>query len=242
MTLNFGHRGASHEAPANTLAAFEQAAARGADGVELDVQLSRDGVPVVIHDSSVDGTTDGRGLVRDMTLAELKELDAGVKFRRSFAGERIPTLQEVADAVGRRLLLNIELKARGARDDGLAAAVVRCIEANHLVERVVVSSFGRLAIRRVRQINPRIPVGALYCRDPFFSQRPWPDSTARPDAVHPWHEMIDEQFMRWARRQGYRVHAWTVDDPARMRQLVKWGVDLVITNRPDLLQQVLAQG
>ena len=114
--LNFAHRGASHEAPANTLAAFLLAVDLGAEGIELDVHLSKDGHVVVIHDFDVAATTDGQGLVCDKTLAELKDLDAGSWFDPVFAGQRIPTLQEVIDAVGGRLLLNIELKVRV--DDG----------------------------------------------------------------------------------------------------------------------------
>src|SRR5512136_2536678 len=138
--LNFAHRGASHEAPANTLAAFLLAADLGADGIELDVHLSKDGHVVVIHDFDVATTTDGRGLVCDKTLAELKELDAGSWFDPVYAGQRIPTLQEVIGAVGQRLLLNIELKAKGWGDKGLAAKVVQIVEQNDLVDRVVLSS------------------------------------------------------------------------------------------------------
>ena len=238
-TLCFAHRGASKEAPANTLPAFFRAREVGADGAELDVHLSKDGELVVIHDFQVDGTTDGRGLVRDKTLAELRELDAGGWFDPAFAGERIPTLQEVIDTVGRHLLLNIELKVRGQKDDGLAAAVVRAVEANSLVDRVVLSSFSRLAIRRVRQLNARIPIGYLYSFDPLLTHRPWPQSLVRPDAVHPWHKLIDERYVRWAREQGYRIHTWTVDSPGDMRRLIDMGVDIVITNYPDLLRAML---
>jgi glycerophosphoryl diester phosphodiesterase len=238
-TLNFGHRGASRAAPANTLAAFERAAELGADGIELDVHLSRDSELVVIHDFSLEGTTDGRGLVRDRTLAELKELDAGGWFSPAFAGERIPTLQEVVEAVGRRLLLNIELKCREGGEDGLASAVVGLIERNGLLGRVIVSSFNRQAIRRVREMDPRVLIGALYEIDPFVTLRPWPRELARPEALHPYHRMLSRVYVRWAKGRGYRIHTWTVDDPGRMRQLVEWGVEIIITNRPDVLRQVL---
>ena len=240
-TLNFGHRGASREAPANTLAAFVRAADLGADGVELDVHLSRDGHVVVIHDFALDSTTDGHGLVKDLTLVELKRLDAGAWFGPSFAGERIPTLQEVIDTVGRRLLLNIELKSRGGDEDDLITAVLSLIEHNGLLGRVVVSSFNRQAIRRVRQLAPRVPVGVLFDVDPLATLRPWPKDLARPDALHPHHRALSRAYVRCAKRRGYRIHTWTVDEPARMRQLVNWGVEIIVTNRPDLLGQVLAE-
>ena len=138
--LNFAHRGASHNAPENTLAAFLLAIELGADGIELDVQLSKDGEIVVIHDLILETTTDGVGPVRERTLAELKELDAGRRFDPAYAGQRIPTLQQVIDAVGHRLLLNIELKTMSWRDEGLAEAVVQAIEDNDLLDRTVVSS------------------------------------------------------------------------------------------------------
>jgi len=240
-TLNFGHRGASREAPANTLAAFARAAALGADGVELDVHLSRDREVVVIHDFVLDGTTNGHGPVRDRTLAELKELDAGAWFNPAFSGERIPTLQEVFDAVGKRLLLNIELKSRGGEEAELVAAVLGLVERNDLLGRVVISSFNRQAVAQVRRMNPHIPVGLLFEIDPFVTLRPWPGSLARPEALHPYHRMVSHAYVRWAGWRGYRIHTWTVDDPLRMRQLVEWGVEIVITNRPDLLAQVLAE-
>ncbi|HSR34837.1 MAG TPA: glycerophosphodiester phosphodiesterase [Anaerolineae bacterium] len=238
--LNFAHRGASHKAPENTLAAFLLAVELGADGIELDVQLSRDGEAVVIHDLNLETTTDGHGLVRNSTLAELKKLNAGSWYDPAFSDQRIPTLQEVIDAAGHHLLLNIELKTSSLRDDGLAATVVRIIEENHLQDRVVVSSFNPLAVRRVKRLNPSIPVGLLYAPDmPFFLRRPWSRHLLQPEALHPHLSIIDEKYMRWAREHGYRVHTWTVDEPDEMGQLMRLGVDLIITNRSDLLNQML---
>ena len=238
--LNFAHRGASHEAPENTLAAFLLAGELGADGIELDVQLSKDGEVVVIHDFVLETTTNGQGPVRDRTLAELKELDAGSSYDPLFAGQRIPTLQEVIEAVGRHLLLNIEIKTKSARDDALAQAVVRIVEEHHLLDRIIVSSFNPLALRQVRNLNPWIPLGLLYAPDlPRLLRRPWSRHLVRPEALHPHHATVDKQYVDWARAQGYRIHTWTVDDPGRMWQLMRQGVDIIITNQPDQLRQVL---
>jgi len=155
-----GHRGASHAAPQNTLAAFRKAADVGADGVELDVHLSRDGVPVVIHNDSVDATTDGTGLVRDMTLVQLQALDAGAHFDAAFAGERIPTLEEVLAEVGMRLLTNIELKA--GQTSALVPAVVELVRRMGMATRVWFSSFKPYALYRARALAPEIPCGLLY--------------------------------------------------------------------------------
>ena len=238
--LNFAHRGASHEAPENTIPAFLLAIELGADGIELDVQLSRDGEVVVIHDFVLETTTDGHGPVRDRTLAELKALDAGSWFDPLFVGQRIPTFQEVVEAVGPRLLLNVELKTASLRDDGLAEAVVRTLEENQLLGRVVVSSFNPLALQRVRNLNPWIPIGFLYGPGlPLLLRRPWFRRLIHPEALHPHHSMVDEKYVRWAREKGYRLHAWIVDEPGKMWQLMRQGVDLIITNRPDVLREVL---
>jgi len=238
--LNFAHRGASHEAPQNTLAAFRLAREMGADGVELDVQVSKDGEAVVIHDFTVDATTDGQGTVKDKTLAELKELDAGYWFDDRFVGQRIPTLEEVIIVLGHQLLLNIELKAQGFGSADLVAEVVRLIEDHNLVHRVIVSSFNPLALRRVKKLNHRIPTGLLYYFDlPAHLLRSLLLLLANPDALHPEKHLVTQEYMRWARDRSYRVNVWTVDEPAEMKRLIALGVDGIITNRPDVLREIL---
>lgn len=241
--LNFAHRGASAEAPANTLAAFLLAGELGADGVELDVHLSQDEELVVIHDFTLEATTNGHGPVQSKTLAELKELDAGSWFDPAFAGLEIPTLQEVVDAVGDHLLINIELKTKSLRDDRLSAAVVRFVERNHLFKRVLVSSFNPMALRWVRQLNASIPIGLLIdAKQPFWLPPGWLCALSQPDALHPHYSRVDAGYVRRARAQGYRVHTWTVDDPGEIWRLVRNQVDLIITNRPDVLRRVLLNG
>lgn len=237
-TLNIAHRGASAVAPENTLAAFEKAAQLGADGIELDVRLCADGVPVVIHDASVDATTDGSGRVAGMTLAELKQLDAGSWFGPAFAGERIPTLAETVATIGDQLLLNIELKGEGLVDRGLVHAVVDLVEDHWLAERVLVSSFNPLALRHVQEIAPQILTGMLYtirarlALARLVSARPY-------TAMHPHVRTLDEGHRNWIREHNHRIHVWTVDDSSEMRRLVEWGVDGIMTNVPDRLRTVL---
>jgi glycerophosphoryl diester phosphodiesterase len=152
-------------------------------------------------------------------------------------------LQEVIDAVGHRLLFNIELKSQSLRDEGLAVEVVRLVEDNNLVDRVVISSFQPLAVWRAKRLNSRIPVGLLYSsEEPLLLRRPWFRHLVRPEALHPDYNIVDQDYVRWAKERGYRVHVWTVDEPEDMRQLLRAGVDLIITNRPDLLAEVLAAG
>ena len=238
--LNVAHRGASAAAPGNTLAAFEKAVELGADGVELDVQLSADGVPVIMHDFTVGATTDGSGRVGDLTLAQLRQLDAGVRFAPRFAGQRIPTLAEVLEAFGSQLLFNIELKTTSLRDNGLEQAVVSEVRRQGLDSRVLFSSFNPLSLRRVKKIAPHISAGLLYdLNEPLPLRKAWLAFLAPHEARHPHYKMVDARYVAWARKRGYGVNTWTVDDPGEMRRLIRLGVDGIITNVPDLLRSVL---
>ena len=220
--LIIGHRGASADAPENTLAAFALALEQGADGVELDVQLCADGVPVVMHDDTVDRTCDGAGRVSDLTLAELQLL--------SIAGDHpIPTLDDVFALLGRRALYNVELKALGLSDGGLAAAVARVIAAHNVADRVLISSFSPFTVHAAQRAMPAgVPVALLRERRATRLAHAF----LRAAADHPYYGLVDEALMAWARRRGLRVNVWTLDDPAEARRLIRLGVQGIITNRP----------
>jgi glycerophosphoryl diester phosphodiesterase len=212
----------------------------GADGIELDVQLSRDGEAVVIHDFTVDATTDGHGAVREMTLAQLKALDAGSWFESRFVGEHIPTLQEVFNAIGHRLVINIEIKSLPGRSRGLEAEVVRLIEDNSLTHRVLVSSFNPRSLRKVKRLNSNILTALLHGPHmSVFSWSAWLSSIAPHEFRHPHHSTVDERFMARMQQKGYRVNVWTVNEPDEMRRLLTLDVDGIITDRPDLLASIL---
>lgn len=238
-TLVLGHRGASAYAPMNTIPAFEKAVEQGADGVELDVHLSKDGQLIVLHDFTIDHTTNGTGLAKDFTLAQLKELDAGAKFNPSYAGTRIPTLDEVFETVGSKLrIINVEIKSMDIdTTDGVEQLTANCIARHNLQDKIIVSSFNPYALHRFRAILPQVAIGYLYM----------PDETAAlylmndlpHEARHPYHVMIDAAYMAYAREHGYRVNTWTVNDPVRAVELQKLGVDAVITDTPDVMVEAL---
>lgn len=239
--LNFAHRGARLQAPENTIPAFELAADLGADGIEFDVILSRDSTPVVIHDFHVDQTTNGSGPVKEKTFEELRELDAGSHFSGTFAGTPIPELSEVLEAVGQRLLLNIELKSTDA-SSLLARIVTGEIKRHSLDERVVISSFNPIILRHVRQIAPQMPIGYLYA--PGMSFLLSSGILARPiigkhQARHPHFSMVDEKYMAWARSHSYRVNVWTVNEAADVHRMRDLGVDMVMSDAPDLVRDIL---
>jgi glycerophosphoryl diester phosphodiesterase len=240
--LNLGHRGASAAAPANTLAAFRLALELGADGFELDVQLTADNELVVMHDYSVDHTTDGSGLVQQKTLAELKKLDAGVRFAPRFAGERIPTLREVFAMAGKGPCINVEIKTTSPRGKGLEPRLVALIREYGLGERLVLSSFNPFALWRMRRLAPDLKLALLYADDlPTYLRDRWLAFLSHPNALNPKYTMATTDHVRWAQAHGYELYVWTVDDESEMRRLAGLGVTGIISNKPDVLKRVLSE-
>jgi glycerophosphoryl diester phosphodiesterase len=237
VTLIFGHRGASAYAPENTLAAFRRALQLGADGFELDVTLSADGAPVVIHDDTLERTTDGCGPVAKQTLKQLKQLEAGYprKFGAAFAGERIPTLDEVFAAFGQQAIINVELKQDSSPGRQLAQRVVELIHAHHSRARVILSSFYEDNLRRVQQLDATLPLGLLYSPDePGRVLRAWLNPEVRVEFHHPHYRLMNALTLRWIRKQGYRVNVWTVNAESDLLRLMRLSVDGLITDCPDV--------
>ncbi|RMG85713.1 MAG: glycerophosphodiester phosphodiesterase [Chloroflexi bacterium] len=238
--LVFGHRGASHDAPMNTLPAFELALAQGADGVELDVQLTRDGHLVVIHDESVDATTNGHGFVRDMTLAQLRELDSGSWFGSQFANTQIPTLDEVFETLGRRIIINVEIKSKSLRPTNIEAKVAEVIRRHAMQKHVIVSSFNPMALRRFRKQMPDVDIGYLHAPNlPFYLS--WLMLGIAYQADHPYEQSVDEQYMQNARLKNHPVNVWTVNDPERARVLNALGVHSIMTDMPAVIIEALSR-
>lgn len=217
-----GHRGASSEVPENTLASFRRAGEQGADAVEMDVHLSRDGVPVVIHDHLLLRTTGVQGRVEQKTVEELKHLDAGKFFNPKFAGERIPTLEEAALEFQGRLFVEV-------KDSPWSVPVVLdTLKRAGALGRATVISFHPLILRQVR----RAPTALLVADEsPDFLKRPlgWWLSKAR--AVAPFYTLADG-MLDAAKRRGLPVYPWTVDSIGIARKLMERGAAGVITNRP----------
>jgi glycerophosphoryl diester phosphodiesterase len=242
--LVFAHRGGAGLAPENTLAAFDKGLACGADGVECDVHLSRDGVPVIIHDATLDRTTNASGPVSALTAAELARMDAGYHFTQNgaypFRGQGIG-VSPLEDLLRRhRVPTIIELKQDGPELARAVAAVVRRTDA---VDRVCVGSFHRRAICTIRAEAPEIATSACeyearltlyksWFRLPALGRRPYiafqvPERAGSMRVVSP-------SFVRRVHAEGASVQVWVVDDPADIERLFAWGIDGVISDRPDV--------
>jgi glycerophosphoryl diester phosphodiesterase len=234
--LNLGHRGARNLAPENTLAGMRAGMAAGADGVEFDVQRTADGHLVVFHDDDLQRICSVAGRIVTSTLAQLRELDAGSHFGPQFAGEPIPTLDEVIETLPVRAFLNIEAKRFRLRSDGLEAGIAEAFRRHSLAGRCIISSFNPVLLGRMARIDRSIPLGLLYAPDlPFGFRRGWPRYLLRLHALHPHYEQVDPELLRKAHARGQQINTWTVNEPAEMRRLIDLGVDSIITDRPDLL-------
>lgn len=232
------HRGACLRAPENTLAAFQLAAELGAEGIELDAKLTRDGHVVILHDATLDRTTDGHGNLRDFSLAEVRELDAGSRFSQEFAGERIPMLDEVLAELDRKLLINVEMSNYASPRDALPRRVVELVRRHHMERRVLLSSFNPLALRTARSVAPELPLGYLLGPgQPKWMGVLFPLLSPH-ESYHLHDRLIGQTSVRRAHRAGRKFIPWTVNDPARIRWLFEQEVDAIITDAPDVALEV----
>jgi len=228
------HRGSSKAAPENTLAAFEQAIQDGADAIEFDVHLTKDGHIVIIHDNTVDRTTDGLGSVPESTLAELKRLDAGGWFHPSFKGERIPTLPEALALTKGRCKINIEIKGFPLEYTGIEERILEDLrEAGFPLEDVFVSSFNHFYLVRMKELAPELPVATLFHGLPV-SLRDFPG-----EIVHPIWYTVGDRLMKMVRESGRKVNTYMIDDEERFRRMVHFGVDGMTTNVPALIRRLV---
>lgn len=231
--LKIGHRGAAGTYPENTLASFRRAAELGCDGVELDIHRTRDGHLVVIHDFFLNSTTTGAGLIRDLTLAEVKAADAGVKKDPQFAGERVPTLEEVLDALPERMTVFIEVKAGSLIYPGIEPDLVALLQQHKATSRVQVSSFDHQALQRVHQLAPDLPLGMLT-----GDNRLDPVGDARAigaSAIHPLFIWVTPMLIEAAHAAGLQVNAWTINEPPFIAMYRVMGIDGIMSDFPERL-------
>lgn len=231
MTKIFAHRGSAGTHPENTMIAFWEAERAGADGIELDVQLSKDGQIVVIHDETIDRTTDGTGWVKDFTYRELQQFNAAYKFADQYDVCRIPLLEEVLAWIrSTPLLLNIELKNGFIAYETLEQKVIDMIQRYQLEERTVLSSFNHNSMAFCRHLAPNIETAILYM-EPLYD--PWKYVRAiGADGLHPYHRTVSEPFVRQARNHRVAVRPFTINKEPLMQKMFRYGVDAIFTDYP----------
>ena len=238
--LLFAHRGASAHAPENTLPAFELAADMGADGVELDVQITADDKLVVRHDRVLGRTEEAAGRVQDWTFEDLRALDVGSWFDSSlgssYAGLQMPTPEEVVEMAGDRLLLNFDVVNYSPSLDGVETLVVALFQRLKLFDRAMVSSFNPRVLWSVRKQEPRIMIGATWRASlPWYLRWGWWRRLLRPDALHPSFDLVTPESVAQAHARGQRLHTWIVNEPADIARMKEMGVDMIMGDWTDRL-------
>jgi glycerophosphoryl diester phosphodiesterase len=231
-----GHRGANSIAPENTMKAFQKAIDLGADCVEFDVHESKDGEIVIMHDEDIFRTTGQKhhGLIKDMTLEELRALDCG-------EGEKIPTFNELIDLTKGKIGLNCEVKA-----EGIAKKIVSIIVEAEIIETTIVSSFKHQELFEIQKLEPKIKLATL---EPAGSGRlsHWENKEAMINkavnnkfyAIHPLYKLVDRKFIEYAHKHNLKVIPWTVDSGIALKKLINMGPDGIITNNISRLKEVL---
>ena len=247
-TLVVAHRGGAALAPENTLAAFANAIKLGVDMVECDVHLSKDGELVVMHDPDVSRTTDGKGQIGDLTLAEIKKLNDAAKFPGGYAAQSVPTLAELLDLVKGKVGIQIEIKlaAGNQRYPGIERKVVDAINARGMADQVIVISFDFPTIKDVKALDSHIKTGALV-QGNWTATRPSDQiakeiiQTTGADYFMPTSGLVNAEMVNAVHAGGLKMGVWTVDAPQDMQRYASWGVDAITTNRPDELKRVLGK-
>lgn len=231
----FAHRGASSYAPENTLAAFELAVRQfkhQPPAVELDAKLSKDGKVFVFHDQTLERTTNGAGRVSDLTLEQLREFDAGAYFDLKFAGEKIPTLDEVFESIGGKALINVELTNYATLRDALNEHVADIVQHHNMSGRVIFSSFSSGNLRKMARLLPEVPRALLIYSGAIGSlQRTWAGILSTSyQALNPHFRSTTSQLVDLAHRKGQRVNVYTVNETGELLRLAKLGVDGIFTD------------
>lgn len=239
-TQILAHRGASAYAPENTMASFGLARDMGADGIELDVQLTRDGKLVVIHDLSIDRTSNGTGLVGELTLEELRQYDFSYNTGGKYGtdGSRLPELGEVMEfAMKHGLYINIETKDYSRPYGEVNMRTAELVRQYGYTENTLISSINHNAVARLKRDYPEIRTAIAFLESLYRLEEY--AANCRVDVLHPYYLGVDEAFMELANRSRFEVNPWTVDDEAEIIRLRNLGVTRIMTNKPDLARECL---
>ena len=230
--IKIAHRGSSGSYPENTRLAFEKAIEAGADMIEMDCRLSKDGHVVVIHDDRLDRTARAKGFVKGKTLKQLKKLDVGAWLKKSFKGERIQTLEEILEIVSGKVEINLEIKSVLRGPLGIELKVLFIVSHFDYLERTIFSSFDYQSLRRLRELAPDVRIGVLYGAgikdNPFQAAR-----EMNAYSLHIQREFATPHFLEEARELGLKSFVWTVNEVKEMEKFLSLGVDGIISDFPE---------
>ena len=238
MTKNFAHRGFSGKYPENTMLAFQKAVEIGADGVELDVQLTKDGEVVIIHDETIDRTTDGKGYVVDYTYEELSKFDASYIYIGKMGFNKIPTLKEYFELVkDLDFVTNIELKTGINQYLGIEEKVYKLIKEYKLEKKVIISSFNHFSVLRMKKIAPELKCGFLS-EDWIIDAGAYTASHGI-ECFHPRFNNLIPEVVEELKKNNIEINTWTVNKEEDIKDLINKGIDILIGNYPDLVKKII---
>ncbi|MBC8061943.1 MAG: glycerophosphodiester phosphodiesterase [Clostridiaceae bacterium] len=238
MIINYAHRGASGYYPENTMLSFKKALELGATGIETDVQMTSDGVLVLIHDEYVNRTTTGLGLVKDFNYTDLNNLDAGSWFNKNYTSEKVPTAEElIVFAKENNILLNLELKNSIIIYPHIEEKLIEMVYKYKYQHKVILSSFNHYSMVHCKEVCTEIKTGLLY-QATLYKPESYCKST-KADALHPYFYSINKEIINNVRKKGILLTPFTVNEEVHMKNLINSGVDGLITNFPDKLRTVL---
>lgn len=236
--INFAHRGASGRYPENTILAFEKALEFGANGIETDVQMTKDGILVLMHDEMVNRTTDGIGFVKDYTFSEIKKLDAGSYFSKEYVNEKVPSVEELLLMVkGKNIILNFEIKNNIIEYQKIEEKLLDIIYRYGMQRNVIISSFNHYSMVKIKKLSSEIKTGLLYMENLYC-----PSKYAKyvgAEALHPYYYSLDKEIVKEVKQEGILINTFTVNDTNYMKYLIELGVDGIITNYPEKLNKLL---
>nr|WP_073247784.1 glycerophosphodiester phosphodiesterase [Caloramator proteoclasticus] len=236
--INFAHRGASGRYPENTILAFEKALEFGANGIETDVQMTKDGILVLMHDEMVNRTTDGIGFVKDYTFSEIKKLDAGSWFSKEYLNEKVPSVEELLLLVkGKKVVVNFEIKNTIIEYEGIEEKLLDLIYRYGMQKNVIISSFNHYSVVRVKKLSSEIKTGLLYMENLYC-----PEKYAKyvgVDALHPYFYSLGKDVVGQIKKEDIMINTFTVNDTNYMKYLMSIGVDGIITNYPEKLNKLM---
>ena len=239
MTINFAHRGSLTEAPENTIPAFQKAIDHGAKAIELDVQLTKDNKLIICHDHKLSRFNPNvSGLIKDFTLEEIKQIDVGTSFSDAFTGTTLATLDEVLELCPKDLLLNIEIKNIPVIYDGIEYLLLQCLSDHQRMEHVIISSFDHVALQKVQEITPSMPLGMLFYYRILNAWDYAKNSGLHITSIHPNNVYTDRDFVENCKASGYQVYPYTVNTLERYEELLNYGVDGVFSNVPEIFTSV----